>query len=62
MTIHLRLNSLTNGLTLESSQNYIMTDGQSASLSWNEAQSGAYDQIFVTFRQLRVCLCGALSL
>jgi hypothetical protein len=24
--------------------------------------SGAYDQIFITFRQLRVCWCGALSL
>jgi hypothetical protein len=25
-------------------------------------QSGAYDQIFVTVTQLRVCLCGAFSL
>jgi hypothetical protein len=24
--------------------------------------SGAYDQIFITVRQLRVCSCGALSL
>jgi hypothetical protein len=24
--------------------------------------SGAYDQIFITFRKLRVCCCGALSL
>jgi hypothetical protein len=24
--------------------------------------SGAYDQIFITFRQLRICWCGALSL
>jgi hypothetical protein len=39
-----------------------MTDGQSASLSWNKHPSGAYDQIFITVRQLRVCWCGALSL
>jgi hypothetical protein len=32
-----------------------MTDGQSASLSWFQAPSGAWDQIFVTVGQLRVC-------
>jgi hypothetical protein len=38
------------------SESYITTDGQSDSLSWNEAPpSGAYDQIFITVRQLRVC-------
>jgi hypothetical protein len=39
--------------------------GQSASLSvclGVKHPSGVYDQIFVTVRQLRVCLCGALSL
>jgi hypothetical protein len=44
------------------SQSYITTDGQSASLSWNKHPSETYDQIFITVRQLLVCLCGALSL
>jgi hypothetical protein len=38
------------------SESYITADGQSASVS------GAYDHIFITARQLRVCWCGALSL
>jgi hypothetical protein len=44
------------------SQSNVTTDGKSASLSWNKHPSGAYDQIFITVRQLRVCWCGALSL
>jgi hypothetical protein len=39
-----------------------MTDGQSASLCWCQASSGAQDQNFVIIRQLRVCSCGAPSL
>jgi hypothetical protein len=35
---------------------------QTISLSWDKAQSGAYDRIFVTVGQLRVCSCGVLSL
>jgi hypothetical protein len=31
-----------------------MIDGQSASLSWNKAPSGAYDQFFIIVGQLRV--------
>jgi hypothetical protein len=46
----------------QSSQSRVTTDGQSASLSWNKVPSGAYDQIFITVRQLLVCWCGALSL
>jgi hypothetical protein len=37
-------------------------DGQSASLYWCQAVSGAQDQIFVTIRQLQVSSCGAPSL
>jgi hypothetical protein len=37
------------------SESNVMTDGQSASLAWNKAPSGAYDQIFITVRQLWVC-------
>jgi hypothetical protein len=44
------------------SESYVTTDDQLASLSWNKAPSGAYDQIFITFRQLCVCWCGTLSL
>jgi hypothetical protein len=44
------------------SQSYVTTDGQSASLSWCVAPSGTQGQIFVTVRQLRVCLCGTPSL
>jgi hypothetical protein len=43
-------------------ESYATTDGQSASLSCNEAPSGAYDQIYITVRHLRVCWCGALCL
>jgi hypothetical protein len=31
-------------------ESYATTDSQSASLSWNEAPSGAYDQILITVR------------
>jgi hypothetical protein len=44
------------------SQSYIATDGQSVSMSWCRAQSGAHDQIFITVWQLRSCFCGAPSL
>jgi hypothetical protein len=50
------------------SQSYVMTDGQSASLSWYKAPIWAYDQIFIAVRnteyvgQLWVCWYGALSL
>jgi hypothetical protein len=45
------------------SLSYVTTDGQTASLSWNKAPMwGAYDQNFITVRQLRVCWCEALSL
>jgi hypothetical protein len=39
-----------------------MTDGQSASLSWNKAPIWGIRPDFITVRQLRVCWCGALSL
>jgi hypothetical protein len=58
--------SLTNfsltGLSQSQSRSYVTTDGQSASLSWCQAASGAQDQFLVTVRQLRVCSCGAPSL
>jgi hypothetical protein len=41
---------------------YVMTDVPSASLSWNKAPIGAYDETFITVRQLKVCWFGALSL
>jgi hypothetical protein len=48
------------------SQHHIATDGrsvsQSVSQSWCRAQSGAYDQIFITVSQLWSCYCGAPSL
>jgi hypothetical protein len=44
------------------SQSYVTTDGQSASLSWNKALTGAYDQICVTVRRFRDCWYGAPSL
>jgi hypothetical protein len=44
------------------SQNYVMTDGYLASLSWCQAPSRAQDQIFVTVRQLQVCWCGGCLL
>jgi hypothetical protein len=31
------------------SESDVTTDSQSASLSWNKAPSGAYDQIFIRF-------------
>jgi hypothetical protein len=37
------------------SQNYVTTDGQSASVSWCQAARAAQNEIFVTVRQLRVC-------
>jgi hypothetical protein len=36
------------------SQSHIATVGQSVSKSWCRAPSGAYDQIFIAVRQLRV--------
>jgi hypothetical protein len=44
------------------SQSYVMTDGQSASLSCVKHPSGTQDQIFITVRRQRVCWCGAPSL
>jgi hypothetical protein len=44
------------------SQSYFMTNGQSACLSRCQVASGDQDQIFVTLRQLRVCLCWVPSL
>jgi hypothetical protein len=38
-------------------QSYVMTNGQSASLSWCRVTSGIQDQIFVALKQLRICLC-----
>jgi hypothetical protein len=49
-------------LTSSQSESHITTDGQSASQSWCQAQSGAQDQIFVTVTHLRFCRCGAPSL
>jgi hypothetical protein len=42
-------------------QSYIITNGQSASLSWCQATSEVQDQIFVAIRPLRVCSCTAPS-
>lgn len=36
--------------------------GQSATLSWRRAAFGAQGQMFVTIRQLLVCMCGVSSL
>jgi hypothetical protein len=44
------------------SESHFTTDGQSAFLSWNKRPSGAYDQISITVRQLRVFWHGAISL
>jgi hypothetical protein len=49
-------------IPLYSSQNRIVTDGQSVSKSWCGATSGAHDQIFLTQWQLRSCSCAAPSL
>jgi hypothetical protein len=43
-------------------QNYVTTDGHSASLSCCQAPSGAQENIFVTVRHLRVCICRVPSL
>jgi hypothetical protein len=48
-------------LTLES-EPYVTTDGQSACLSWNKAPIWGLRPDFITFRQLHVSWCGALSL
>jgi hypothetical protein len=46
-------------LSQSQSQSCVTTDGQSASLSWYQAPSGAQDPICITIRQLGVCWCGA---
>jgi hypothetical protein len=47
---------------LDESESYIMTDVQSASLSWNKAPILFLRSDYITVRQLRVFWCGALSL
>jgi hypothetical protein len=48
---------------MKSKSTYVTSDSHSASLSYSvKHPSGAYDQIFITVRQLRVCWYGALSL
>jgi hypothetical protein len=37
-------------------------DWRSVSKSWCRAPSGAHDEVFITFSQLRSCFCGAPSL
>jgi hypothetical protein len=49
-------------LQMTKSESYVTTDGQSASLFGIKHPSGAYDQIFITVRQLRVSWCGVVSL
>jgi hypothetical protein len=44
------------------SQSHIATDGQSVSLSWCRAPSGAHDQIFILPWKLLSCPYGARSL
>jgi hypothetical protein len=53
---------LTDWLTKSQSQNYITTDGQPASLSWNKAPIWGLRPDLLHVSQLRVCSCGALSL
>jgi hypothetical protein len=48
-------------MTVTHTQSYVTIGGQSASLSWCQA-SGPQDQIFITVRQFRNCLCGVPSL
>jgi hypothetical protein len=43
-------------------QSYVTTDAQSVRLSWCQAPSGDQENSFVSVRQLRVCICRALSL
>jgi hypothetical protein len=50
-----------NGYLIQS-QSHISTDGQSVSKSWCRASSGAHDQIFITFWQLRSYFCESPSL
>jgi hypothetical protein len=42
-------------------ESYVTTDGQSASVSWNKAPSGAYDQIFDSQTFADLLMWGALS-
>jgi hypothetical protein len=44
------------------SQNNVTTDGQPASMSWCQIQSGTCDQILFSVWKLLFCLCGAPSL
>jgi hypothetical protein len=44
------------------SGSYITADGSRSVSLGIKHPSGAYDQIFITVRQVRVCWCGALSL
>jgi hypothetical protein len=62
LTLNWQLNcdSLPAELSIQS-QGYVTTDGQSVSLSWNEAPIWGL-QIFITVSQLQVCWYGALSL
>jgi hypothetical protein len=43
-------------------ESYITTDGQSASLPWNEAPIWGLRPDFITVREMRICWHGALSL
>jgi hypothetical protein len=54
--------NLTPDYCLSLSLSHIATDGQSVSLSWYRAPSGAHDQIFVTVWQFLLCLWGGPSL
>jgi hypothetical protein len=47
--------------TKSESESYVTTDGQSASLSWNEAPMWGLRQ-HIYYCQLRVCRCGAVCL
>jgi hypothetical protein len=49
-------------MNLSNSRVFRMTDGQSASLSWNKAPIRGLTTKLLLVRQLRVCWCGALSL
>jgi hypothetical protein len=49
-------------MKITESESYVTTDGHLASLSWNKAPSGAYDQIFITCVTITVLfLWGTLS-